>query len=178
MISDIWGKEKSDWLINYTRILETKYDITWYDSCELGNIDTSKYTQEHLHQQFVSTGIEKAVEKLAQLEPNPVCIIGFSVGGVIAWKYGLRNNQPNSLVCISSTRLRYETQRPKGTIELYFGEQDTFSPSTSWLNTMSANYKIIPQENHEIYRHPEFAKKLSTKIIENSTLGELKSILS
>lgn len=59
IISDLWGRKKSEWLINYTQILETEFDIMFYDSCELGQIDVAIYTQENLHKQFIGGGIEK-----------------------------------------------------------------------------------------------------------------------
>ena len=52
IISDLWGREKAEWLINYTEILETKFDLFFYDSCEIGEVDKSNYIQDNLHNQF------------------------------------------------------------------------------------------------------------------------------
>ncbi len=165
IISDLWGVKKSQWLIHYTQILETKFEPIWYDSCSLGNLDTSTYTQENLHTQFVDGGIEIAVEELIKNEKNPVHILAFSIGGVIAWNFGLRTNTIKSLTCISSTRLRKETKKPKGKITLYFGEKDKHAPPTAWLENMQLASKIVPNKTHEMYQETEFAIHLSKKIV-------------
>jgi len=165
ILSDLWGREKSDWLINYTQILETNFDIEYYDSCELAEINKSDYTQENLHRQFVNGGIEKAVEKLIEIEKDTVTILAFSIGGVIAWKLGIKSDKIDSLVCVSSTRLRNETNRPKGKITLYFGNNDEFKPGTEWFHNMKLNYEILSEKGHQIYVERQFAEQLSKKMI-------------
>lgn len=172
ILSDLWGIEKSEWLVNYTRILETTFDIVYYDSCELGEVDKSVYTQDNLHKQFVQKGIEKAVEKLIELEKNPVYILAFSIGGTIAWRFGIKSHSITSLNCVSSTRLRYETKVPSGNISLYFGKNDAFKPTTVWLDDMATNYQIVPDKDHLMYNEPEFAKQLSQKIIRSYQTSE------
>ncbi|WP_299190491.1 alpha/beta hydrolase [uncultured Aquimarina sp.] len=169
IISDLWGREKSKWLINYTHILKTKFDLVYYDSCEIGKIDKSDYDQDNLHQQFVNGGIEIAVEKLIEQENSPVNILAFSVGGVIAWKFGLRTDYIKSLICVSSTRLRKETKRPKGKIELYFGENDNYQPKTEWIKNMKLEFKAFPNKGHQIYLETEFAQILCERILKNDT---------
>ncbi|MBL4708178.1 MAG: alpha/beta hydrolase [Flavobacteriales bacterium] len=169
IISDLWGREKSKWLINYTQILETKFDIMFYGSCEIGGIDKSDYIQNSLHRQFVNGGIDMAVEKLIELEKNSVNILAFSVGGVIAWKFGLKSDNIKSLICVSSARLRKVTKRPKGKIELYFGENDEYKPKMEWLESMNLKFNILPDKGHQVYSEPEFAKEIS-KIILKMTL--------
>ena len=68
LLSDLWGKEQSEWIILYTEILEQHFELKYYDCCELGNVDKTIYSEENLHQQFVNGGIEIAVEKLSQEE--------------------------------------------------------------------------------------------------------------
>lgn len=168
IISDLWGREKSEWLINYTRILEAKFDIEFYDSCELGGIDKTEYSQANLHKQFVEGGIEKAVNKLIEIEKHSINILAFSIGGTIAWKYGIRSGKINSLTCVSSTRLRKETERPNGTLKLFFGENDEFKPKIEWLEKIGLDYKILLDKEHQVYCEPEFAKQLSEKIIKTT----------
>lgn len=167
ILSDLWGRKKSEWLINYTQILRTDFDIEYYDCCELGEIDTSDYIVEKLHQQFVNGGIERAVEKLIELEKNPINILAFSIGGAIAWKFGIESDKIDSLICVSSTRLRYETIRPKGEVNLFFGNHDLFKPQKKWFDSMMLNYEILFHKKHEFYMDSEFAEQLSKRIIEN-----------
>ena len=169
IISDLWGKEKAQWLTNYTRVLETKFEIVFYDSCEIGKVDKSDYNQDNLHRQFVNGGIDLAVENLIEKEKTPIDILAFSVGGLIAWKFGLKTDNIKSLISISSTRLRKETKRPKGKIELYFGENDQYQPTLEWMKNMQLKFKILTNKGHEVYIETEFAKNLSEKILKNDT---------
>ena len=169
IISDLWGKEKAEWLTNYTRILETKFEVVFYDSCEIGKVDKYDYKQDYLHRQFVNGGIDLAVENLIEKEKSPIDILGFSVGGVIALKFGLRTDNVKSLTSVSSTRLRKETKRPKGEIELYFGENDEHKPTTEWMENMQLEFQVLPNKGHKVYSEIEFAKNLSNKILKTTS---------
>lgn len=168
ILSDLWGKDKSEWLINYTRNLKAYFDIEYYDCCELGGISKSDYNEEELHKQFVDGGIDRAVNKLIELEKEVVNILAFSVGGTIAWKYGIKNYNIDSLICVSSTRLRYETIRPKGKIRLFYGGNDVFKPQIEWLDEMELNYEVLSDKEHQVYTDSEFAKQLCKQIIINN----------
>jgi hypothetical protein len=165
IISDLWGKEKAEWLTNYTEILKIAFNITYYDSCELGNIDKTVYNEDDLHKRFVSGGIEKAVNKLIKLEKHPIHILAFSIGGTIAWKYGMISKNIISLTCISSTRLRKETKKTEGKLFLYFGENDKFKPQKNWFESLKIDYIILPNKEHLMYCEPNFAEQLSKKMI-------------
>jgi poly(3-hydroxyalkanoate) synthetase len=156
ILSDVWGKEKADWVLGYVELLKDKFVIQYYDCCELGCVDKTIYTQEILHNQFLNGGIEMAVANLLQAEKNKINILAFSIGGTIAWKAALKGLKVNKIVAISSTRLRYETQVPNCKIKLYFGEKDIYKPDASWFQ----NYKIIPEINknktHQMYLEKDF----------------------
>lgn len=164
IVSDIWGIEKSKWLSNYTQILKTNYDVVIYDSCELGEIDKSNYTEENLHKQFVNGGIETAVENLIKLEKDKVNVLAFSVGGSIAWKFGLKSCNIESLICVSSTRLRYETIKPVGKIALYFGAIDMYKPNTEWFESMGIDKVLIKDKGHKVYSDHNFIDKIINKM--------------
>lgn len=166
IISDLWGKEKSEWIIHYTQILRTYFDIEYYDCSELGEVDKSDYSEEKLHQQFIDGGIERAVEKLIELEKSPITILAFSIGGTIAWKYGIETDKIDSLFCVSSTRLRKESIRPNGKIALYFGGNDLFKPQIEWLDNMKLNYEIFKNKDHLMYTKFKFAEQLCKQMIE------------
>lgn len=168
IISDLWGNEKADWLTNYILILETKFEVVFYDSCEIGKVEKSDSKQENRHRQFVNGGIDIAVENLIEKEKSPIDILAFSVGGVIAWKYGLRTGNIKSLTSVSSTRLRKETKRPKGEIELYFGENDKHQPTTEWMENMQVEFHLVHNKYHKVYCEIEFAINLSNKILKTT----------
>ena len=73
--------------------------------------------------------MEIAVDKPIELEKHQVHILSFSIGGTIALNFGLTSENINSLDCISSKRLRNETELPEGNLELYFGENDEYKPT-------------------------------------------------
>lgn len=168
ILSDLWGREKSQWLINYTQILNTYFNVEYYDCCELGEVNKSDYIEEKLHKQFVNGGVDRAVEKLIELEKATVNILAFSIGGTIAWKFGVKSDKIDSLICVSSTRLRHEIIKPKGEIVLFYGKNDVFKPKTKWFDTMMLDYDILGGKEHQLYTDCEFAKRLCKQIIKKS----------
>ncbi len=151
ILSDLWGKEKSDWLEFYLKKLNSTFQIRFYNSCELAGIDKSDFREHKIHEQFVNGGIDKAVEQLIQKEKGKMNVLSFSVGGIIAWKAGLKGLDIGHLFAISSTRLRNETNKPKCNMHLYFGENDLYMPKDDWFEKMNLKVKIIEKGEHEMY---------------------------
>ena len=165
LLSDLWGKEKASWIDQYTTILKGHFDLQFYDSCELGDVSKSDYTQESLHQQFIDFGIDQSVQNLIQLEKKRLSVLAFSVGGVIAWNYALQTSLLDKLYCVSSTRLRYETQKPEGHIELYYGKLDQHQPAQEWFEKIGLDCIGFNQRGHDLYTEPSFANNLAEHII-------------
>lgn len=86
ILSDLWGRDKSNWVSDYVELLRDNFEIQYYDCCELGGIDKTIFTEQSLHDQFVNGGFEIAVENLLNKEKGEIKILAFSVGGTIAWK--------------------------------------------------------------------------------------------
>ncbi|TRX60724.1 alpha/beta hydrolase [Fulvivirga sp. M361] len=166
ILSDLWGKERSQWIDFYRIPLSEKFQVTYYDCCELGDVSKSDYTEGSLHEQFVNGGIERAVRQLVELEKEKVNMLAFSVGGVIAWKFGIESAAIRSLYCVSSTRLRYEQIKPEGEIELFFADHDDHKPQKTWFDKMQVEFKIINNARHQIYVNREFAEQLSRQVLE------------
>lgn len=153
ILSDLWGIQKTTYLTQYTTLLQSKFDVQFLDCCQLGEIDTSNYTQENLHQQFVNGGIEKAIENLLKNYPQEVDILTFSIGGTIAWKANLAGLKVRNFYAISTTRLRYETEKPNSQITLVYGELDAYRPQPDWFKKLGiSGYNIIKNEGHELYQ--------------------------
>ena len=130
LLSDLWGKEKSDWIAYYTAVLEKYFDVKYYDCCDLGNIDKSDYSEENLHHQFVDGGIARAVESLLQKEKEFIHVLGFSIGGYIAWKACLSGLKTQSLFAISSgsSASTYNAASPQTSGRLVLSETTTGVP--------------------------------------------------
>ena len=165
ILSDLWGKEKSEWVSAYIELLKDIFEIQYYDCCELGEIDKTHYTEENLHCQFVNGGIEKAVENLLIAEKNQIDVFAFSIGGTIAWKAFLKGQNVRCLFAVSSTRLRHEKEMPKGVVKLYYGENDSNKPSNDWFEKHSIDFEIIKNKEHDFYTEKEFADSICIEIL-------------
>jgi hypothetical protein len=164
ILSDLWGKEKSDWVSAYVELLKDKYEIQYYDCCELGAIDKTHYNQEKLHNQFINGGIEKAVDSLLKFEKRKIDVLAFSIGGTIAWKAALKGLNVGSLFAVSSTRLRFENEIPNCKLKLYYGENDSNKPSENWFKKLSIEFDIIKNKEHSFYSEKEFATLICAEI--------------
>lgn len=165
ILSDLWGRRKSNWLQQYVSILENHFEIVFYDSCELAEIDLSDYSEEKIHQAFTNGGIERAVEALLDKEKGNIDVLGFSIGGLIAWKATLNGLNTRSLTAISSTRLRYEERCPDCTINLFYAENDNYKPAEDWFRKLNLEMNIYKDEGHEFYSNKEIAAEVSYHII-------------
>jgi hypothetical protein len=165
ILSDLWGKEKSKLVSDYIQLLNDKFEIQYYDCCELGEIDKTNYTEENLHRQFINGGIEKGVENLLKTEKNQVDILAFSIGGTIAWKAALKGLNVRSLFVVSSTRLRYEVKIPNGVIKLYYGENDSNKPSKDWFEKHSIDFEIIKNREHDFYTEKDCTTLICDEIL-------------
>jgi hypothetical protein len=165
ILSDLWGKEKSDWVSGYVDVLKHKFEIQYYDCCELGGIDKTIFTEASIHNQFVNGGIDRAVANLLELEKGAISILGFSVGGTIAWKSSLKGLNVYKLCCISSTRLRHENQIPSTVVKLFYGKNDTNRPSATWLESHTLDFEIIKNKDHNFYVDKENVALLCDRIL-------------
>lgn len=156
ILSDLWGYGTADWQHAYIKFLSPKYRISLYDATYLGEIDTSSHSEDIIHKQFVNGGIDRAVENLLAKNDEPAIIIGCSVGGVIAWKAGLKGLICPRLIAISATRLRYEIDKPFFPIELYYGGLDKYKPDNDWFERINIHPEILAQGNHDIYKEPSY----------------------
>ncbi len=44
LLSNLWGIQRSEWIKYYVDVLSSDYDIKYYDSCELAEIETGVQT--------------------------------------------------------------------------------------------------------------------------------------
>ena len=165
ILSDLWGIEKSNWVSGYVELLKNEFEIQYYDCGELGGIDKSNYTEKNLHNQFINGGIEKGVENLLKREENQIDVLAFSIGGVIAWKAGLKGLNLRKLFVISSTRLRYEKEIPNGVIKLFYGENDNNKPNDNWLEKYSIDFEIIENKEHNFYTEKDCTVLICNEIL-------------
>jgi pimeloyl-ACP methyl ester carboxylesterase len=166
VLSDLWGKRKSDWIQHYRAPLAKHFEVVFYDSCELAELDLQDYSEENLHRQFVNGGIDRGVSALIKNEKDTVHVLGFSVGGLIAWKAALAGLKVEKFTALSSTRLRYEEHVPSCPIDLYFAENDPYKPSSDWFEKMNLSIRFAVNEEHYFYTKSTVAADVINKMID------------
>ena len=172
ILSDLWGIQKSKWSDFYLKAFEHHFEVQFYDVCQLGEIDISNYTQDNLHQQFLSFGIDKAVHNLFKKEIEAVYILGISIGGVIGWKAIQKGLNAKYIYGISATRLRYETESIPCPCKLLYGALDEYKPDNQWFNGKNIPFEILPSYSHDLYDNPLIAEKVAKEIIQFSSLSK------
>jgi hypothetical protein len=166
ILSDLWGLKEAEWMDCYLKILSPYFEIEFFDSRKLVDLDLTDNSEGRLHARFVNGGIDRGVYKLGLQEKETIIVLAFSVGGVIAWKAGLKGLRISTLYAISSTRLRYEKEKPDCKCSLYFGANDRYKPDVEWFRDLELDLNLIDDQEHELYHDEEFAKNLCQKIIE------------
>ncbi|PXY45384.1 alpha/beta hydrolase [Flavobacterium hydrophilum] len=157
ILSDLFGGENPDWIQYYIDELQSKFDIQYYDVRELANISLECIIESDLHNQFLNGGIEKAVKNLLKIEKEETLVLGFSIGGFIAWKAALKGLKVSHLIAVSSTRLRFETEVPNCKINLYFGQKDVNVPNTEWFSDLNISSHFFENQGHQFYLQKENA---------------------
>lgn len=166
ILSDLFGGKSQEWIKYYTKILESKFDIQYYDILRLGDIDIYDYSEKNLHDQFLNGGIDKAVKNLLNQEKEKVTVLGFSIGGTIAWKASLKGLNISQLFAVSSTRLRFENQVPNCRIKLYFGEKDSNKPNSKWFSDLKISNQIFENQGHQLYLEKKNAFLICNAILQ------------
>ena len=164
LLSDLWGHLDALWADSFKNILDPSYLIEFIDMVKLGNIDTSIPDETLLHKQFLKTGISRASRALLNMVNLTDIVIGCSIGGVIAWKAALQGLSLKKMICISSTRLRYEKHSPDVSTKLIFGKDDPYKPDDNWFDSLSVDYKTVAG-GHEIYKNNQIIKEYIVPIV-------------
>lgn len=168
ILSDLWGYTNNEWMTAYTYALQDEYSISYYDCRELAGIDLELKEESVIHSAFVNGGIERAVENLCSLEKGDFTVLAFSIGGTIAWKAALAGLNVKTIYALSSTRLRYEAEKPPCKIMLAYGENDENKPNQSWFDQHEITPLILEGMDHEMYMSGDVTKLFYKQIIQLS----------
>jgi len=160
LISDILGNDQSQYLLTFESLLQSVFSVAKIDACYLGEIVNSNHIETN-HSAFVNDGgLSKAAKNLNAVYHDVDYIVGFSIGGTIAWQACLKKLNPKLLVCVSATRLRYEIEKPKCKTRLYFGNNDIYKPDHNWSLSHQVEIKIR-EGGHDIYKDDSFIETIS-----------------
>lgn len=175
IISDLWGFAQADWIKVYLDRLQPHYIIRLYDTQKLAQLPTYLTTEEALHNRFTKGGgLTKAVFQLLRSEKkysdDSVSVLGFSIGGTIAWQAALQGLNTTELWLVSATRLRYEMQKPNGTLNLFYGADDVYKPQEVWFKKLDLAPPVLFNKNgHEFYRNTLHAQLICSSILDFKT---------
>ncbi|MFK5974843.1 MAG: hypothetical protein QM485_16390 [Flavobacteriaceae bacterium] len=175
MVSDMWGTKKGLWITSYLGYLQQYFDIVFYDSQHLANIDLTINTEENIHKAFVDGGIDTAAACLLKKEKMiPSHYLAFSTGGTIAWKAALMGLPMKSLYTVSATRIRLENSRPQIPTTLIYGSNDKFIPSDNWFERLGVEKESIKNFGHTLYTDEKIIQKVCLNLLENVTHTQIR----
>ncbi len=165
ILSDMWGAKKGMWITSYLGYLQQYFEITYYDIQQLSNLDVAVQTTDNVHRAFVEGGIDVAVAHLLKKEKEPAHYLGFSMGGTIAWKAGLKGLPMKSLYAVSSTRVRAEVEKPDCDTTTLFGDKDVYRPALSWYDKVGVKPQLIKGFGHTMYNDDHIINKVSLDLL-------------
>ena len=169
VISDMWGAKKGLWVTSYLGYLQQYFNITYYDSRQLANIELTINSEKNLHDALINGGIDTAVAHLLKKEKEPCHYLAFSTGGTIAWKANLEGLPMKSLYSVSATRIRLENKKPSIPTTLVYGDKDTNRPSDHWFKKLFLEKELISEFGHELYSDEIVIKKVCLDLLESVT---------
>ena len=162
----MWGCKKGLWITSYLGYLQSYFDITFYDSRELGYLDLKLNTADSLHEAFSSGGIDTAVEHLLKKEREPSHYLTFCAGATIAWKAALKGLPIKSLYAISPYQLDGALEKPDMPINLLYGEYQKLLPSEERDSEGKLVVETIPKFGHELYTDEKIIRKVCLDLLE------------
>ena len=165
ILSDMWGSKKWLWITSYLGYLQQYYDIAFYDCQHLADMSLAIDSRENIQKGFNEGGAETAVAHLLKKETEPSHYLAFGIGGSIAWNAARKGLPLKSLYAISSTRLRLESVGPTGEIQLLYGQNDEFRPSTEWSEQLGVDVEIMKGFGHELYTDEKIISKVCQDLL-------------
>ena len=165
IVSDMWGAKKGKYITSYVGYLQPYFDITFYDSQQLGNVDLSIASEENVHSAFLNGGIATAVSHLLKKQKEPCYYLAFSMGATIVWEAAKRGLPVKSLYGISPTRIRKNNEKPQVTFHLVFGQNDLFRPNEDWANLLDIDMEVLSNYGHTLYMDENIILKVCDDLL-------------
>lgn len=169
ILSDMWGCKKGLWITSYLGYLQSYFDITFYDSRELGLLDLGLITKESLHEAFLNGGMDTAVEQLLKKEEEkePAHYLTFCAGATIAWKAALKGLSIKTLYAISPFNLDSSLQKPEIPVSLLYGEYQELPPTERWAAQEGLILETVPKFGPELYMDEKITRKVCLYFLES-----------
>ena len=169
IVSDMWGAKKGLWITSYLGYLQQYFDITFYDSQQLANLDLAVSSEENVHKAFVEGGIDTAVAHLLKKEKTPSYYLAFSTGGTIVWNAAKMGLPVKSLYSISATRIRLQNEKPDVPFTLLYGANDAYAPNEDWANVLGIETDKMANFGHTLYSDEKVIRKVCLNLLQQVT---------
>ncbi len=166
VVSDMWGSKKGLWITSYLGYLQQYFDIVFYDSRELAQIDKNIGNSDAVYSAFIEGGMETAVSQLLAKEKEKSHYLTFCAGGTIAWNAALKGLPMNSLYAVSPIDLDKSSTAPDCPVTLLYGELEGKKPGTDWAVQTKSIIEIVPNFGHEMYSDEKIIKKVCLDLLE------------
>lgn len=170
ILSDMHGSKRGMWITSYLGYLQQYFDIEFYDSTQLANIDITVNTDENVYKDFVEGGLDTAVAHLMKIERVDSHYLAFCAGGTIAWKAGLMGLPMKSLYAVSALNLENFDWKPECPVHLLYGEYGDYKrnlPGDDWANKVSANLEVMPKYGGDLYSDELIIQKVCLNLLES-----------
>ncbi|RUM20333.1 alpha/beta hydrolase [Rhizobium phaseoli] len=104
------------------------------------------------HHLFNEDGMRHAVRAVREIDGRTCLGVGFSAGGTALWNAVKEGLELQGLICVSSTRLRFETSPLNIPTMVVWGELDPYRPHVSWNHAVAQRWKTYAGKQHDFYR--------------------------
>jgi hypothetical protein len=168
ILSDLWGPRKGLWITSYLGYLQQYFDITYYDTSQLADLDLSHPTAETLTNAFKDEGSKRAVKSLLSKEVQPAHYLTFCAGGTVVWNAIKEGLPAKSLYAISPMDLHRETDGPNCPSKLLYGEYMENKPSAKWATHTGTTIEVVPRFGREMYSDEKVIQKVCQELLEES----------
>ena len=164
------GSKRGLWITSYLGYLQQYFDIEFYDSTQLANIDIAVHTDENVYKAFVDGGLDTAVAHLLKIEHIESHYLAFCAGGTIAWKAGMMGLPMKSLHAVSPLGLENFDWKPECPVKLIYGEYGDFKrniPGKAWADKVSVPMEIMPKFGGDLYSDEIIIQKVCLSLLES-----------
>ena len=166
VVSDMWGSKKGLWITSYLGYLQQFFNIEFYDSRELAQIDKNLATTDEMYNAFMNGGMDLAVLQLLAKETQKKHYLTFCAGGTIVWNAALKGLPIKSLYAVSPIDLELQSVSPDCPVTLLYGDLDKKVLSAEWAIQTNTVIETIPNFGRELYSDEKIIKKVCMDLLE------------
>ncbi len=168
ILSDLWGAKKGLWITSYLGYLQQYFDITYYDTSQLADLETGLPTVENLCEAFEKGGLDRAVRNLLSREEEPAHYLTFCAGGTVVWNAAQSGLPVKSLYAVSPLHLHRESEMPECQVTLVYGEYMNNRPSRDWALKVGTPMEVIPRFGQELYSDEKIIQKVCKDLLDEA----------